>query len=239
MHLIFVPAFAIHDCSSYYHAFCRGVRELHTLHFLQLDGYTQSGRRCLGDVSLATLVDACVAECNLNRRPYILVGHSTGTLIVNHIYARLEPKPVSVVLLNPITRHPRLRLCRQIPLFTPVLRLLDLLPIPLITTVFNGTQFGTADDVAPAMKYRLWVDLCSASATTQPPPPAATTTVVLSTRDGIGNGGETIPCDDRHMTAFPGHASFRSLECMAHVLSRLGPPSATTFESLSLSHDSL
>ena len=228
MHIIFVPAFAIHDCPSYYRAFCVHICDLHTVHFLQLDGYTQSGRRCLGDVPLATLVDECVVECNRDKRPYILVGHSTGTLIVDHMYAHLATKPQSVILLNPITRHPRLRLCRRIPLFTPVMRLLDLLPIPLITDVYNGTQFGTGYDVAPAMKYRLWVDLCSLTSRAR-----NVTTVVMSTRDGIGNGGETIPCDDRHTTTFPGHASFRSLECMAHVLSRLGPPSATgTFERL-------
>ena len=231
MHIIFIPAFTIHDLPDYYSEFCNGVGPLHTIQFVEVDGYTHSGRRCLGDVALETVLKECIVTCNRYKHPYVLVGHSTGALIVDHIYQQLITKPLSVVLFNPIVRHPRLRMCRRIPLFTPVLRLLDLLPIPLITSVYDGQQFGTGCDVTPAMKYRLWVDL-QKSSSMQQTLPASTTTVIISTRDEIGNGGELIKCDDMHTTNYPGHTSFRSLECMSHLLERLGTLERPTFENL-------
>jgi hypothetical protein len=231
MHLIFIPAFAINDCPVYYNEFCTGVGPLYTIQFIQVDGYSYSGRRCIGDVSLETVIEECIATCNRHKHPYVLIGHSTGSLLVDRMYTKLTTKPLSVILLNPIMRHPRLRLCRRIPLITPIMRLLDVLPIPLITHVYNGKQFGTGSDVTPPMKYRLWIDL-RASITSERKLPSNSTTVIISTRDDIGNGGELLQCADMHTTNYPGHASFRSLQCMAHIISRLATLETPMFESL-------
>jgi hypothetical protein len=231
MHIIFIPAFTIHDCPVYYSAFCTGVGQLHTIQFLEVDGYTYSGRRCTGDVLLTTVIDECIATCNLYKHPYVLIGHSTGALIVDRIYEKLTKKPLSVILVNPIMRHPRLRICRYIPLCTLLMRLLDVFPIPLITYVYNGKQFGTGCDVAPPMKYRLWIDLIS-STNPERTIPTTDTTVVLSTRDQVGNGGELFMCDDIYTTTYPGHTSFRSLDCMSHILSRLTAHDTHVFENL-------
>lgn len=223
VHFIIVPAFAVHDCAAYYNVFTVGVGDTHSVQFLSVDGYTHSGRCSLGDVSLKHVVEECVQACNRENRPYVLVGHSTGALLVGHMYAQLEHKPLSIMLFNPISHHPRLWLCRCIPLVVPLMRLLDLLPVPLITPVWEGRQFGTVSDVVPAMKYRLWIDLstvaCRVPLTTGLP--SSTTTVFTSLHDRIGTGGERIQCENHHTTKCPGHASFRSMECMSVVLGLL------------------
>jgi hypothetical protein len=221
MHLLFLPAFSISDCSDYYEAFLTGLGALHTVQFLQLDGYTHSGRRCLGDVHLSTLVEECLRACTRLTGPYILVGHSTGAVLVDHLYPRLSVKPVSVIVFNPLVRPPRLRVCGRIPLFLPVLRLLERVPVPLITHVFKGDEFGTACDVAPPMKYKLWIDFLSSSAKTLSNLPPSTTTILLGRHDKIGNGGDTSGGGDLQMVKYPGHASFRSLRTMSYILSIL------------------
>ena len=105
-------------------------------------------------------------------------------------------------------------------MFVPVMRLLDLLPVPLITHVYTGEHFGTRSDVAPPMKYRLWRDLRSSTTVLGNLPPSLTT-IVTSIQDKIGNGGEQSMCDDIRSIKLPGHASFRSLACMSAILSML------------------
>ena len=236
VHIICIPEFAVHDCTTYYSAFSSGINGAHTIQFMSVDGYTQGGRSSIGDISLEQVVEECVQTCNREERPYALVGHSTGAKVVGLMYPRLVKKPVQVFLFNPILRHPRLWLCRYIPLVVPLMRLLDVLPIPFITRVYTGKQFGTVSDLVPAMKYRLWIDLVSSighdsmvKGLSQTP-----TTVFMSLHDELGSGGEQIQCSNHKTTKLPGHASFRSLETMTVVLDLLSKfePTESTFESL-------
>jgi hypothetical protein len=231
VHVILVPAFAVHDAASYYSAFISGISNTHTIQILSVDGYTQGGHRSLGDISLKQVVEECVQACNNEARRYALVGHSTGARIVGHMYTHLITKPLSVLLFNPSMRPPRIWLCQYIPLFVVLMRLLDLVPIPLITHVYTGKQFGTVSDVVPAMKYRLWIDLVSS---VYDPPltmslPETTTTVFIGLNDQLGSGGEHISCSDHRLTKIPGHTAFRSFECMTRVLEVLR--SCTTTET--------
>jgi hypothetical protein len=235
VHILFIPAFAVHDCITYYSDFISGVNDTHTIQFMSVDGYTQGGRSSIGDISLEQVVEECVQTCNREERSYALVGHSTGAKVVGLMYPRLVRKPVHVFLFNPVLRHQRLWLCRYIPLFVPLMRLLDVLPIPIITRVYTGKQFGTVSDLVPAMKYRLWIDLVSSAsdAVMVKGLSQTLTTMFVSLHDELGAGGERIHCN--HITTkIPGHASFRSLETMAVVLQILSKcdSSGSSFDSL-------
>jgi hypothetical protein len=220
VHIIIVPAFAVHDCESYYRSFVVGVGHLHTVQFLKPDGYTQSGKHCIGDVHLQTVVDMCVQEYNQVAMSCVLVGHSIGAVIVGKMYAHLTTKPQAVILFNPVVRPHRLCLCRVLPLVGPLMYLLNLLPIALITHVYTHQEFGTMSDVVPAMKFKLWIDLRSL-VSLDIGCFMDHTTVITSVHDPIGNGSELFGSNRPHITKFPGHASFRSAECMTLVLSIL------------------
>lgn len=203
---------------------------------MSIDGYTQGGRSSIGDISLEQVVEECVQTCNREERSYVIVGHSTGAKVVGLMYPRLAKKPVQVLIFNPILQHPRLWLCRYIPLLVPVMRLLDILPIPFITHVHTGKQFGTVSDLVPAMKYRLWIDLVSSAGHDSMVKglPQTTTTVFMSLYDELGSGGEQIRCRKHQTTKLPGHTSFRSLETMATVIELLSDFATmeSSFESL-------
>jgi hypothetical protein len=230
VHIIFVPAFAVHDCASYYQSFVVGVGHAHTVQFLTPDGYTQSDTHCLGNVPLQTVVDTCVHAYNQVAVPCVLVGHSIGAVLVGKMYAHLTTKPLEVILFNPVVRPPRLRLCRALPLFGPVMSLLDLLPVPLITHVYTRQEFGTMSDVVPVMKFKLWIDLRS-SASLDNGCLVDRTTVITSVNDPVGNGSALFGSNRPHCTKFPGHASFRSADCMTLVLSRLAEHTHDTSNS--------
>jgi len=232
VHILFLPGFGIHDTPLYYQTILTHIESMHHVQFIAVDGYTYSGSRYLGAVSMATVLDECLSICSRLTTPYILMGHSSGAVLAGHLYPLLIEKPLEVILINPMTCPPRLRVCRNwIPLPTVLRWIADWLPMPLITTV-HDTKIVTM------MKYRLWNDIGRACAQSFLVSLPQTATIISSSRDPIGRGLDTNYCKHERVS-FPGHDAFRSNACMLHIKACIDrvSPGHQLFENLFLEED--
>ena len=217
--IVFLPGFGIHDCIGYYRLFIQHMERSHTVRFIDIDGYTYSGCRYLGDVSMSIVLQECAAVCNKLNEPYFLVGHSSGALIAGHLYPLLLQKPLKVLLMNPMNRAPRIRIAREwVPLPVCTMWMLDWVPIPLCLKLYNAKVFGSEHDIVTMMKFRLWRDMIYSMKTFQASLPSTTTTIVTSSRDPLGRGLGTIENCTHYDYPYPGHATFRSMSCITKIV---------------------
>jgi hypothetical protein len=216
--IVFLPGFGLHDCKGYYKVFLQHLERLHTVRFIDIDGYTHSVCRYLGDVDMSTILRECADVCNNLTEPYFLVGHSSGALIAGHMYPLLVKKPLEVLLMNPMNRAPRIRIVREwVPLPVCTMWMLDWLPIPLYLKLYSAKVFGSEQDIVTMMKFRLWRDLVSSMRTLRASLPKTHITIITSSRDPLGGGLGTLEDCTHHEYPYPGHASFRSMTCITAI----------------------
>lgn len=223
--ILFMPGFGIHDCPEYYQKLVKYLGSRHTIRFLHVDGYTYSGRRYLGDVRMSDVLRACVDICRNIPEPYVLMGHSTGALVAGQLYPLLERKPIKVLLINPLTNPPRLWcIWGKLPMITSLMWLVNWVPVPLVTYLYTACEVGTPVDVVRLMKFQLWRDITASSCVLKAFASLPTTaTIVTGVADNLGL--KQPPSNCVHIeSAYPGHTSFRSMQCLKSLGEILSDP---------------
>jgi hypothetical protein len=215
--IVFMPGFGIHDCTLYYRLLLQHLGS-HTVRFAHIDGYTYSGCRYLGDVHLSTVLGECADMCNKLTEPYVLMGHSSGAILAGHLYPLLIKKPLDMLLLNPMTRVPRIRVIREwVPLPVSLMWLTDWVPFSLYVNLYKAKVFGSDHDITTMLKFRLWRDLVIVIRKPLQAVLPITAKIVTSTRDSLGCGLGTIQYCNHYEFTYPGHASFRSMACITTI----------------------